>query len=102
MTRKRERYLDDFLKKMAQREYLFYSDEFQTFLRDQWNDTQPVRLRVGPDMILMMMRNCDVFDPLLPDKLPYVEFGAGKPCIHKEVVDRKGMDKKHGLSQKRL
>lgn len=33
MTRKRERYLDDFLKKMAQREYLFYSDEFQTFLR---------------------------------------------------------------------
>jgi hypothetical protein len=33
MTRKRERYLDDFLKKMAQREYLYYSDEFQTFLR---------------------------------------------------------------------
>jgi hypothetical protein len=26
MTRKRERYLDDFLKKMAQREYLYYSD----------------------------------------------------------------------------
>lgn len=35
MTRKRERYLDDFLKKMAQREYLFYSDEFQTFLRSE-------------------------------------------------------------------
>jgi hypothetical protein len=35
MTRKRERYLDDFLKKMAQRDYLYYSDEFQTFLRSE-------------------------------------------------------------------
>jgi hypothetical protein len=35
MNRKRERYLDDFLKKMAQRDYLYYSDEFQAFLRSE-------------------------------------------------------------------
>jgi len=35
INKKRERYLNDFLKKMAMREYLYYSDEFQALLRSQ-------------------------------------------------------------------
>jgi hypothetical protein len=33
INKKRERYLNDFLKKMALRDYLYYSEEFQALLR---------------------------------------------------------------------
>ena len=35
VNKKRERYLNDFLKKVAIRDYLYYSDEFQALLRSQ-------------------------------------------------------------------
>lgn len=35
MSRKRERYLDDFVRKMALRPHLYYSEEFQAFLRSE-------------------------------------------------------------------